>query len=246
MGLVALGFAPGECVSILSNTDREWLYADLGILGAGGVSNGIYPTDAPAQVEYSVHGLRHALPVRRGRRAARQGRSRCASAAAAAQDRRLRHGGPARFRRRAGHAASTRCARSGREYDARASRPNWEQRVDAAQAGRSGDAGLHLGHDRQAQGRDAVAPQRWSAGCAASTDACAQRRRRRAHVLPAAVPRRRARWSASILRCYTGTRLELRRKPRDGAGERARDRAHRVLRGAAHLGEVLFGRDDRA
>jgi long-chain acyl-CoA synthetase len=52
MGLVALGFAPGECASVLSNTNREWLYADMGILGAGGVSNGIYPTDAPMQVEY--------------------------------------------------------------------------------------------------------------------------------------------------------------------------------------------------
>jgi long-chain acyl-CoA synthetase len=52
MGLVSLGLAPGECVSILSNTNREWVYADMGVLGAGGVSNGIYPTDAPAQVEY--------------------------------------------------------------------------------------------------------------------------------------------------------------------------------------------------
>ena len=52
MGLVSLGFAPGECVSVLSNTNREWIYTDMGILGAGGVSNGIYPTDAPAQVEY--------------------------------------------------------------------------------------------------------------------------------------------------------------------------------------------------
>jgi long-chain acyl-CoA synthetase len=52
MGLASLGFAPGECASVLSNTNREWLYADMGILGAGGVSNGIYPTDAPGQVEY--------------------------------------------------------------------------------------------------------------------------------------------------------------------------------------------------
>ena len=52
MGLVALGYQPGECASVLSNTNREWLYADMGILGAGGVSNGIYPTDAPAQVEF--------------------------------------------------------------------------------------------------------------------------------------------------------------------------------------------------
>jgi long-chain acyl-CoA synthetase len=52
MGLVSLGLQPGECASVLSNTNREWLYADMGILGAAGVSNGIYPTDAPEQVEY--------------------------------------------------------------------------------------------------------------------------------------------------------------------------------------------------
>jgi long-chain acyl-CoA synthetase len=52
MGLAALGYEPGEVVSILSNTRKEWVYADLGALGAAGVVNGIYPTDAPAQVEY--------------------------------------------------------------------------------------------------------------------------------------------------------------------------------------------------
>jgi long-chain acyl-CoA synthetase len=52
MGLCALGFMPGETASILSNTRREWTEADLAILGAGGVSAGIYPTDAVAQVEY--------------------------------------------------------------------------------------------------------------------------------------------------------------------------------------------------
>jgi long-chain acyl-CoA synthetase len=52
MGLVALGFEAGEVVSILSNTRKEWVYADLGALGAAGVVNGIYPTDAPSQVEY--------------------------------------------------------------------------------------------------------------------------------------------------------------------------------------------------
>jgi long-chain acyl-CoA synthetase len=52
LGLVSLGYEPGEVVSILSNTNREWVYADLGALGAGGVVNGIYPTDAAAQVEY--------------------------------------------------------------------------------------------------------------------------------------------------------------------------------------------------
>ncbi|MBL8384130.1 MAG: AMP-binding protein [Burkholderiales bacterium] len=52
MGLVALGYKPGEVASVLSNTNREWMYADLGALSAGGVVNGIYPTDAAVQVEY--------------------------------------------------------------------------------------------------------------------------------------------------------------------------------------------------
>ncbi len=51
-GLLALGLAPGECASILANTVVEWVLADLAVLSCGGVSNGIYPTDAPAQVEY--------------------------------------------------------------------------------------------------------------------------------------------------------------------------------------------------
>jgi long-chain acyl-CoA synthetase len=51
-GLMAIGFAPGECASILSNTVIEWVLADLAVLSCGGVSNGIYPTDASSQVHY--------------------------------------------------------------------------------------------------------------------------------------------------------------------------------------------------
>jgi long-chain acyl-CoA synthetase len=52
MGLVELGFEPGETVSILGNTRQEWLFCDLGALCAGGVSSGIYPTDSATQVQY--------------------------------------------------------------------------------------------------------------------------------------------------------------------------------------------------
>jgi long-chain acyl-CoA synthetase len=52
LGLAALGLQPGDTASILANTVVEWVVADLGILCAGGVSNGIYPTDSPAQVQY--------------------------------------------------------------------------------------------------------------------------------------------------------------------------------------------------
>jgi long-chain acyl-CoA synthetase len=51
-GLMALGFAARETASILSNTTVEWVLADLAVLSAGGVSNGIYPTDAAEQVQF--------------------------------------------------------------------------------------------------------------------------------------------------------------------------------------------------
>uniref|UniRef100_UPI0035B1FA6F AMP-binding protein n=1 Tax=Ramlibacter sp. TaxID=1917967 RepID=UPI0035B1FA6F len=51
-GLMSLGFAPRHTASILSNTVIEWVLADIAILSCGGVSNGIYPTDAAAQVQY--------------------------------------------------------------------------------------------------------------------------------------------------------------------------------------------------
>ena len=45
MGLHAIGFRPGDVASIIANAVPQWVYADMGILCAGGVSSGIYPTD---------------------------------------------------------------------------------------------------------------------------------------------------------------------------------------------------------
>ncbi|MGY8664477.1 AMP-dependent synthetase/ligase [Bradyrhizobium sp. UFLA05-109] len=53
--LHASGFRPGDVASIIANAVPEWIHADMGILCAGGVSSGIYPTDSPAQVEYLVN-----------------------------------------------------------------------------------------------------------------------------------------------------------------------------------------------
>jgi len=50
--LHAAGFRTGDVASVLANTVPEWSYADMGILCAGGVASGIYPTDSPKQVEY--------------------------------------------------------------------------------------------------------------------------------------------------------------------------------------------------
>ena len=54
-GLIALGLQPGERAAILSDNNKEWLFCDLGVLCAAGVSTGIYPTNSPAQVEYLVN-----------------------------------------------------------------------------------------------------------------------------------------------------------------------------------------------
>ena len=55
LGLVALGLRPGDVVSIIADNRPEWLYTDLGTISAGGVTNGIYTTDSPKQVEYIVN-----------------------------------------------------------------------------------------------------------------------------------------------------------------------------------------------
>lgn len=53
--LRATGFMPGEVASIIANAVPEWVHTDMGILCAGGVSSGIYPTDSSSQVEYLVN-----------------------------------------------------------------------------------------------------------------------------------------------------------------------------------------------
>ena len=55
LGLVALGLQPRDVVAIIADNGPEWLYTDLGTISAGGVTNGIYTTDSPRQVEYIVN-----------------------------------------------------------------------------------------------------------------------------------------------------------------------------------------------
>ena len=54
LGLFRLGLEKGDRVAIISENNPEWLFSDMGILAAGGVTVGIYPTDSPEQVEYVV------------------------------------------------------------------------------------------------------------------------------------------------------------------------------------------------
>ena len=54
LGLLSLDLRRGDVCSIASEVNKEWMFSDLGIICAGGVTNGVYPTDAPNQVEYLI------------------------------------------------------------------------------------------------------------------------------------------------------------------------------------------------
>jgi long-chain acyl-CoA synthetase len=55
LGLKALGLKRGDVCSIATDVNKEWLFADHGVIGVGGIVNGVYPTDAPNQVEYLIN-----------------------------------------------------------------------------------------------------------------------------------------------------------------------------------------------
>ena len=55
VALLSLGLERGQPVSILSEDNKEWLYCDLGIAGAGGISNGVYTTDSAEQLAYLIN-----------------------------------------------------------------------------------------------------------------------------------------------------------------------------------------------
>ena len=55
LALHTLGLEKGDVVSIASEGMPEWLYTDMGTIGAGGISSGIYTTDSAEQVKYLVN-----------------------------------------------------------------------------------------------------------------------------------------------------------------------------------------------
>lgn len=54
LGLISLGLRKGECVSLIGENRPEWVYSDIGIMCAGGVTAGIYTTNAAEQCGYIV------------------------------------------------------------------------------------------------------------------------------------------------------------------------------------------------
>ena len=237
MGLVKLGLKRGEVVSILAETVPEWLYADMGTMGAGGVTNGIYPTDSAKQVDYILNDSRSRfLFVENEEQLDKflEVRERCPTDR---QGLRLRHGRPGRLQRPAWSCRSTSCWRSAARTTRRIPACG-RSCVAGSKARGARAAGLHLRHHRPAQGRDAVASQRHLPD-AQRRRLHPARHRRRAARLPAALPHRRAhlhRLPAAALRRHR----QLRRERRDGAGEHPRGGADHLLRRAAHLGALLF------
>ncbi|MDP2124755.1 MAG: long-chain fatty acid--CoA ligase [Parvibaculum sp.] len=55
LALKALGLSDGGRIAIVSEVCPEWLFVDLGCMGVGGVSMGIYSTDTAPQVEYIMN-----------------------------------------------------------------------------------------------------------------------------------------------------------------------------------------------
>src|SRR5262245_32006241 len=52
--LIALGFEPGNKVTILGFNRPEWTIFNMAAIAAGGVSAGIYTTCSPEEVQYIV------------------------------------------------------------------------------------------------------------------------------------------------------------------------------------------------
>lgn len=51
-GLASLGLQRGDRVAVIGETNLEWILADLGILGAGGITVTIYQSNKPHEVQY--------------------------------------------------------------------------------------------------------------------------------------------------------------------------------------------------
>ena len=54
LGLVALGLEKGDKVSIVGDNDRQYMWADLAIMSAGGVTVGIFTDAIPSEMEFVI------------------------------------------------------------------------------------------------------------------------------------------------------------------------------------------------
>lgn len=54
LGLLSLGVERGDVVAILSDDNKEWLYADFGAQAIGAIVTGVYPTDPPERLLHQL------------------------------------------------------------------------------------------------------------------------------------------------------------------------------------------------
>ncbi len=54
LGLIALGLEKGDKVSIVGDNDRQYMWADLAIMSAGGVTVGIFTDAIPSEMEFVI------------------------------------------------------------------------------------------------------------------------------------------------------------------------------------------------
>ncbi|MCX8126622.1 MAG: AMP-binding protein, partial [Dehalococcoidia bacterium] len=52
LGLISLGFKPGEVACIIGDNEPEWFWAEFGIQAAGGIATGIFVDSIPSEVKY--------------------------------------------------------------------------------------------------------------------------------------------------------------------------------------------------
>jgi long-chain acyl-CoA synthetase len=52
LGILQLGLKPGQCMAVLGENCKEWVFAELGAAMVGGVTAGVYPTSPAREVEY--------------------------------------------------------------------------------------------------------------------------------------------------------------------------------------------------
>ena len=241
-GLMALGFEAHETASILSNTTVEWVLCDLAVLSAGGVCNGIYPTDAAEQVEYlcadsrttvlfveddeqldKVLEVRERLPLLKkiivedmeGLREVNDPQVMSLAA--------LRELGRGHRQQHPGELAARVAACQPEDLAILV--------YTSGTTGRpKGAMHSHRGLVYTVRGYNTLIARSEADECMCFLPLC--------HIAE--------RMGGEYFSLYTGATAELCGEPRHRARERARDRAHGVHRRAARVGEVLLGRDDCA
>ena len=241
--LHAIGFAAGDVASIIANAVPEWVFADMGILCAGGVSSGIYPTDSVEPGRISRQRLPAPRDLRRGRRAARQDPVVPGALSDPATDRGVRHGRPQRLLRSDGDVAcrihraraatiSQAMRRSGTRWSRAAASDDLAILVYT-----SGTTGPPKGAMHSNRG---VTHQMRHATDLFPSD----RREERLVFLPLCHVAERV--GGYYISLAVGSVMNFAESPETVPDNLARSAADRIPGGAADLGEVLFGRHHRA